>query len=163
MPKKQEDKEERKIAASNRRATTRYEILDTLEAGLVLTGPEVKSIRAGNINLGDGFARIDREEAYLWSVHISPYAMGSSFEAQDPLRKRKLLLKRSEIMKWMGKTTVRGLTIIPLEVYFSKRGLVKVKLGLAKSRKGPDQRDALKRKTVGRELQREFSGKHRIR
>jgi len=163
MAKKAPEKDERRVVATNRRAGARYEIIETMEAGLVLTGPEVKSLRGGNANLSDGFARIDEGGAMLWNVHIAPYAMGSKHVEQDPLRKRKLLLKKSEILRWMGKTTVRGLTIVPLEIYFSKRGFAKVRLALAKGRRGPDQREDIKRKTVGREMQREFTGKHRIR
>jgi len=158
-----DQKEENRVVSTNRRATIRYDLLETVEAGLVLTGPEVKSVRAGNVNLGDGFARIDGDQVYLWNVHISPYLFGALHEPQDPLRKRKLLLNRREILRWMGKTTVKGLTIIPVEIYFNQRGLAKVKLALAKGRKGPDQREELRRKTVGRELQREFTGKHRIK
>jgi SsrA-binding protein len=163
MAKNASEKEEHRIVASNRRASTRYEIVESMEAGVVLTGPEVKSVRAGNVNLSDGFARIDGEEVFLWNVHIAPYNMGSLHVTQDPMRKRKLLLKRTEINRWLGKTTVKGLTIIPLEIYFNKRGIAKVKIALAKGRRGPDQREEIKRKQVGRELQREFTGKHRVR
>ena len=151
------------MVAVNRRATARYEIVETLEAGLVLTGPEVKSVRAGNVNLSDGFARIDNEQAYLWNVHIAPYTLGSRHVTQDPTRRRKLLLNRREINRWMGKTMTKGLTIVPLEMYFNARGLAKVKIGLGKGKRGPDRREDIKRRTVGRELQREFAGKHRIR
>jgi SsrA-binding protein len=162
-PKNSDKKEAHKSAANNRRASHRYEIIDTLEAGIVLTGPEVKSIRAGNINLGDGFVRIEGEQAWLWNVHIAPYAMGSRHVEQEPNRRRKLLMNRSEILKWAGKTVTKGLTIVPLEVYFNKRGRAKVKIALAKGKRGPDRREDLKRRTIGREIQREFAGKHRIR
>ena len=164
MAKNQKEKtDERKIVASNRRANAKYEVLETLEAGLVLTGPEVKSARAGRVNLQDGFVRIEKEEAFLWHVHIAPYAQGSLHVEQNPVRVRKLLMNRSEINKWMGRTVLRGLTIIPLELYFSKRGFAKVKLALGKGKRGPDRREDLRRRTIGRELQREFSGRHRIR
>ena len=163
MSKNTEKKHDRKVIAVNRRAHVRYEIVETLEAGLALTGPEVKSVRAGNVNLGDGFARIENEQAYLWNVHIAPYTLGSLHVTQEPTRRRKLLLNRREINRWMGKTMTKGLTIIPLEMYFNARGLAKVKLGLAKGKRGPDRREDIKRRTVGRELQREFAGKHRVR
>lgn len=160
---KNEGQEERfKIVATNRRALAKYEIVETMEAGMVLTGPEVKSIRRGTVNLQDGFVHIDNEQASLWNVHISPYAQGSLHVRQDPQRKRRLLLNRKEILRWMGRTMTKGLTIIPLEVYFNKRGFAKIKIALAKGKKGPDRREDLRKKTVGRELQREFAGKHRI-
>ena len=163
MSKKPETKDAHRVAATNRRAPARYEIVETLEAGLVLTGPEVKSIRGGNVNLGDGFARIENEQAWLWNVHIAPYALGSIHVTQDPLRRRKLLMNRREIMRWMGKTQTKGLTIVPLEIYFNKRGLAKVKLGLGKGKRGPDRREDIKRRTIDRELRRDFAGKQRIK
>ncbi len=162
-PKSNRKPEARKVAATNRRAGMQYEILETLEAGLVLTGPEVKSLRRGAANLQDGFARIEGEQAFLWNVHIAPYDKGSLHVTQEPSRTRKLLLNRTEIKRWMGRTVIKGLTIIPLEIYFNKRGFAKVKLALAKGKRGPDRREEIKRRTVGRELQREFAGKHRIR
>jgi SsrA-binding protein len=152
-----------KIVTTNRRAYVKYEILETLEAGLVLTGPEVKSLRAGNANLQDGFARIDNEQAFLMNAHIAPYSQGSLHVQQDATRTRKLLLKHKEILRWMGKTMIKGLTIIPLEIYFNKRGIAKIKLGLAKGKRGPDRREDIKRRTIDRELRRDFAGKQRIR
>jgi SsrA-binding protein len=163
MAKSAESKETIKIAATNRRAHSQYEILDTLEAGLVLTGPEVKSLRQGKANLQDGFARIEGTEPYLWNVHINPYTMGSAHVVQEPLRKRKLLMNRSEINRWMGKTTIKGLTIVPLEIYFNKRGVAKVKLALAKGKRGPDKREDLKKKDLRRELQRNFGDKYKLK
>jgi SsrA-binding protein len=128
----------------------------------VLTGPEVKSLRAGNANLQDGFARVVGEQIFLWNVHIAPYAMGSLHVTQDPVRTRKLLLHHKEILRLMGKTMVKGLTIVPLEIYF-KKGKAKVSLALAKGKRGPDQREDIKRRVVNREIQREFSGRHKIK
>ena len=162
MP-KDKDQDARKIVATNRRAFNRYDIVDTLEAGIALTGPEVKSVRAGGVNMQDAFARIDREEAFLWNLHIAPYAQGSLHVEQNPVRTRKLLLNRSEINRWMGRMTARGLTIVPLEMYFNKRGVAKVKLALAKGRKGPDRREEIRRRTVGREIEREYAGRHKIK
>jgi SsrA-binding protein len=159
-----ENPDAHKVVATNRQAFTRYEILETLEAGVSLTGPEVKSLRAGGVNLQDGFVRIDNEtRAILWNVHIAPYKMGSAHEVQDPMRTRRLLLHRKEILKWMGKTVVKGLTIVPLEMYFNKRGKAKVKIALAKGKKGPDRREDIKKRTVNREIQREFSSRYKIK
>jgi SsrA-binding protein len=163
VTKSQDPKERYKIAASNRRALARYEILETLEAGIVLTGPEVKSLRMGKANLQDGFARIENMEAHLWNVHISPYDRGSLHVTQEPLRKRKLLLHKSEIKRWMGKTVIKGLTLVPLEMYFNKRGIAKVKLALARGKVGPDRRDEIKRRDINRDMQREFGGRHRVK
>ena len=160
---KKEENERYKIAGTNRRATTRYEILETLEAGMVLTGPEVKSLRGGGVQLQDGFARIENEQAFLWNVHIAPYAQGSLHVVQDPMRKRKLLLHHKEILRWMGKTQIKGLTIIPIEIYFNAKGIAKIKLGLGKGKRGPDQREDIKKQTVNREMQREFAGKYKLR
>jgi SsrA-binding protein len=158
MSNKPDKKEDRKSAV-NRRATHRYEIIDSLEAGIVLKGSEVKSMRAGGVNLVDGFARIEDGQAYLWNVHIAPYAMGSRFEDIEPTRKRKLLLKKREIIKLGGKTTIKGLTLVPLEMYFNARGIAKVKLGLARGKNAPDKRDDIKKRDIKREMQREFSGR----
>ena len=152
-----------KIVASNRRASTQYEILETLEAGIVLTGPEVKSLRTGKANLQDSFARVEGEQMLLMNLHIAPYEMGSLHVHQEPTRTRRLLLNKSEIKKWMGRTILRGLTIVPLEIYFNKRGFAKIKLALAKGRRGPDRRDDIKKKTLRREMQREFGEKHRVK
>jgi SsrA-binding protein len=157
------DNDRYKIVATNRRASMKYEILESLEAGVVLTGPEVKSLRAGGANLQDGFVRIEGEKALLMNVHISPYSYGSLHVVQEPTRTRVLLLHDTEIRKWMGKTMTKGLTIIPLELYFNKRGKAKVKIALAKGKRGPDRRDDIKKKTIQREAQREFGGKHRMR
>ncbi|MFN0117975.1 MAG: SsrA-binding protein SmpB [Elusimicrobiota bacterium] len=157
------EKPEKKIVATNRRAHAKYEILETCEAGVQLSGPEVKSIRAGNINLQDGFCRIENEIPYLWNVHISPYSMGSLHVHQEPTRVRRLLMNKNEIKKWMGKTTIKGLTVIPLEVYFNKRGFAKVLLALGKGKTGPDRREDIKRRTINREMQKQFAGKQKIK
>ncbi len=163
MKRDEDKKDSRKVVASNRRASAKYEIIETLEAGMVLTGPEVKSLRDGGASLQDGFARVDGEQAFLWNVHIAPYNMGSLHVTQDPVRTRKLLLHHKEILRWMGRTMVKGLTIVPLEIYFNKRGKAKIVLALAKGKRGPDRRDEIKRRTVDRELRKEFAGKQRIK
>ncbi|MBI4397025.1 MAG: SsrA-binding protein SmpB [Elusimicrobia bacterium] len=151
-----------KVIAKNRRAEFRYHILEVFDGGLVLTGPEVKSLRAGQVTLEDGFGRLEKEEVYLWNVHIAPYKQGSLHVTQEAARRRKVLLHREEIKRILGKLTVKGLTLVPLEIYFSDSGFAKVKLGLAKGKTGPDKREDIKRKDVAREMRREFSGKQRI-
>ena len=165
MAKSKPKKEPRKLAASNRRAFAKYTITETLEAGLALTGPEVKSLRAGKANLEEAFVRIDntKEEAFLWNAHIAPYSMGSTHVEQEPTRTRKLLLKKSEIRKWMGRSMIKGLAIVPLEIYFTQRGFAKVKIALGKGKKTVDRRDDLKKKSLNREMRRNFAEKQKIR
>jgi len=163
MTKEKKETESHRVVATNRRALAKYEILESLEAGVVLTGAEVKSVRDGRINLGDGFVRIENGEAFLWNVHISPYTQQSTHVSVEPLRTRKVLLHRTEINRWMGKAQAKGLTVVPLEVYFGKRGVAKLRLGLAKGKTAPDRRDDIKRRTIQRELQRDFAGKHKIK
>jgi len=142
----------RKIIATNRKARHEFEILDTWEAGLVLKGPEVKSLRDGKVSFTDAFARVERGEVWLYSLHISPYEQANRFN-QDPLRPRKLLLNRSEIRRLVGKVEEQGLTLVPLDIYFT-RGVAKITLALARGRKLHDKRDKLKRQTMEREAQR---------
>lgn len=142
----------RKVVASNRKARHEYEILETFEAGIVLRGAEVKSVRAGKVAFQDAFARVEDGEVFLYSFHISPYEQANRY-APDPLRTRKLLLTRSEIRRLIGKVEEKGLTLIPLEIYF-KRGYAKVRLALARGRQLHDKRDKLKRQVQEREAQR---------
>jgi SsrA-binding protein len=142
----------RKVVATNRKARHEYEILDTWEAGLVLRGPEVKSLRDGKVSFTDAFARVERGEVWLFSLHISPYEQANRWN-DDPLRPRKLLLNRSEIRKMVGTVEEKGLTLVPLEIYFT-RGLAKVTLALGRGRKLHDKRDKLKKQTMDREAQR---------
>lgn len=142
----------RKIVATNRKARHEYEILDTWEAGLVLKGPEVKSLREGKVSFTDAFARVERGEVWLYSLHISPYEQANRWN-DDPLRPRKLLLNRSEIRKMVGTVEEKGLTLVPLDIYFT-RGLAKVTLALGRGRKLHDKREKLKRQTMDREAER---------
>lgn len=142
----------RRVVASNRKARHEYEILDTMEAGLVLKGPEVKSIRDGKVAFQDAFARIDGGEVWLHSFHISPYEQANRFNP-DPLRPRKLLLRKDEIRRLVGKVEEKGLTLIPLDLYF-RRGVAKMTLAVARGRKLHDKREKLKRQTQEREAQR---------
>jgi len=142
----------RKVVATNRKARHEYEILETVEAGIVLRGPEVKSVRAGKVGFQDAFARLERGEAFLYSLHISAYDQANRFN-DDPLRTRKLLLRRQELRKLAGRVEEKGLTLVPLELYF-RRGYAKVLLGLARGRKFYDKREKLKQRTQEREAQR---------
>jgi SsrA-binding protein len=151
MARVEEGKE--KVVATNRKAFHDYAIEEKLEAGLMLRGTEVKSLREGKVNLRDSYASVDRGEIYLHNCHISPYSHGNIMN-HDPLRSRKLLLHRKEINKLLGKTQQKGLTIVPLRVYFSPRGHAKVELALAKGKKQYDRREAIKDREAGREVER---------
>lgn len=142
-----------KVVATNRKAYHDYTIEEKYEAGLVLTGTEVKSLREGRVNLKEGYASIDRGELYLHHCHISPYSHGN-IANHEPLRVRKLLLHRKEINKLLGKTQQKGLTLVPLRVYFTPRGHAKVELGLARGKKLHDRREAIKEREAGREMER---------
>jgi SsrA-binding protein len=142
----------RKIVASNRRARREYEVLETFEAGLVLRGPEVKSLRDGKVGFRDAYARIEGGEVWLHSLHISPYEQANRFN-EDPLRPRKLLLHRHEIRRLIGRVEEKGLTLIPLDIYF-RGGYAKLTLALARGRKLYDKREKLKRKTQEDEARR---------
>jgi SsrA-binding protein len=139
--------------ASNKKAFRDFEIFERWECGIVLTGAEVKSIRAGEVNFKDSFARLEKEEVWLYNLHISPYGQ-ASFGEEEPDRMRKLLLNRREIKKLFGKVSQKGLTLVPTKIYFNKRGFAKVELALAKGRRLYDKREAVKKKTLDRELKR---------
>lgn len=141
-----------KPLASNRKARHDYEILDTFEAGLVLTGTEIKSIRQGKINLKDGFVSIHQGEAWIKGVHISPYEQGNLFN-HDPLRHRKLLLHKREIIKLDQESQQKGLTLVPLKVYLV-RGKAKLLFGLARGKNKYDKRHALKNQQAKRDIDR---------
>lgn len=141
-----------KLIASNRRARHEFEILETHEAGLVLRGTEVKALREGRADLKESYARIEGEEAWLLGCHISPYAQGNRAN-HDPLRPRKLLLHRSEIHRLLGRVMEKGLTLVPLRLYF-KEGRAKVEIGLARGRKTRDKRQAIREREERREMDR---------
>lgn len=138
--------------AQNKKARHDYQILETIEAGLVLTGTEIKSVRERRINLKDGFAQIHNGEAWLMNVHISEYTQGNRFN-HDPLRARKLLLHKKEIQKLTGQTSEKGITIVPLKVYL-KHGFAKVFLGIAKGKHDYDKRETIKKRDQEREIRR---------
>ena len=147
------DKSEREKAqtsiAENRKAFHDYHILDTLEAGIVLLGTEVKAIREGRVNLRDSFARVEDGEVFLYNVNISPYSH-RGYAEHEPLRRRKLLLHRDEIRKLIGKTVEKGMTLVPIRLYY-KDGRVKVAVSLAKGKKDYDKRETIKRREAERE------------
>ena len=135
---------ENKIAATNRKARHEFEILDTYEAGVVLKGTEIKSIRQNQVNFRDSYARYEDGEIFIFNLHISPYDKGNRFNV-DPLRKRKLLLHKHEIKRLIGKLAEKGLTLIPLKVYF-KKSRAKIELGLARGKRTYDKRREIAKK-----------------
>jgi SsrA-binding protein len=137
--------------AENRKAFHDYHLLETFEAGIVLLGTEVKAIREGRVNLRDAFARLEGGEVYLYNVNISPYSH-RGYADHEPLRRRKLLLHRHEIQKLVGKTVEKGLTLVPVRMYF-KKGHVKIAVSLAKGKKEYDKRETIKKRDVDREGQ----------
>ncbi|MFH1154802.1 MAG: SsrA-binding protein SmpB [Pseudomonadota bacterium] len=141
-----------KIVATNKKARHDYHISDEMEAGIVLVGTEVKSIREGRVNLKDSYAEIKNGEVFLRQMHITPYSY-AYYGNHDPLRSRKLLLHNREIKRLIGKVKERGYTIVPLKLYF-KNGKIKVQIGLAKGKKLYDKRESLKEKDMGREMDR---------
>lgn len=142
-----------KPIATNRRAFHEYAIVDRFEAGLVLTGTEVKSLRTNGCTLGDGFVRLRGGEAWLVNVKITAYDRGTFFSQHEPNRDRKLLLHAREIKKLSGTLQEKGLTLVPLRAYF-KGGRAKVELGLGRGKKAHDKREAIKQREVRRELER---------
>ena len=149
-----------KGVATNRRARHEYEIVDTVEAGIVLRGSEVKSLREAKVQLSDGFARIANGEAWLHQVHISPWLSAGLYGRPDPDRIRKLLLNKAEILRLGSRLDQENLTLIPLSIYFSD-GRAKVELGLARGRKHYDKRQVLAERDANREAQRAMSARSR--
>lgn len=147
----------------NRRARHDYHILDSLEVGVVLQGSEVKSVRAGQVSLGDGFARIDPKslEMFLHDVDIARYAQGGSYGHDAPKQVRKLLAHRREINKLLTQTSSKGATLIPLAMYFSDRGRVKIELGVGVGKKAHDKRESIKERESKREIDRAMSRRRR--
>lgn len=147
--------EGRKVVAVNRKARFDYTIEETYEAGICLSGTEVKSIRNGKASLQESFARIENGELWLNNMYIAPYEQGNDFNV-EPRRKRKLLLHKSEILKLMAKTQQKGLALIPMKIYFL-RGHAKIELGLGKGKKAYDKRDTIAERDVARDVRREMS------
>ncbi len=143
--------DEQRVVVENRRAFYDYDIDERVEAGIALLGSEIKSIRAGKVNLREGYARIERGEAWLLGVHIAPWSH-AGYTQHEPLRKRKLLLHRAEIIALGTKAAQKGATLVPLRLYL-KAGRVKVELGLARGRRKYDKREAIKRREMRREME----------
>lgn len=149
-----------KVITENRKARHDFHIEETFEAGIVLAGTEVKSLRAGKANLKDSFARVDHGEIFLYNAHISPYEQGNRFN-HDPLRTRKLLMHAFEIRKLIGKVQEKGLTLVPLKMYF-KNGKAKVQLALAKGKKLYDKRDDMAARDAKREMEKAFRERQKV-
>ena len=151
-------KEELKLVANNKKAYHDYFIEEKYEAGLVLHGTEVKSLRMGKCSIKEAFIRIENGEVFIYGMHISPYEQGNIFN-NDPLRVRKLLLHKSQIQKLIGNSAEKGYTIVPLQVYFSN-GRAKIEIGLAKGKKLYDKRDTIAKKDQRREAEKDFKIKN---
>jgi len=160
MATEQTDREKaQRIIADNRKAYHDYHVLETMEAGVALLGTEVKAIREGRVNLRDSFARIENAEVWLMNVHISPYSH-TGYAHHEERRQRKLLLHRHEIRKLTGRVTEKGLTLVPLQMYF-KDGRVKVSLALVKGKQAHDKRETIRRREVDRETRAAVKARQR--
>ena len=143
-----------KLIAQNKKATYEYEILNEYEAGIVLLGSEVKSLRSGKANIQEGYIDIDKnEEVYILNMNIPVYQNSSKYFNHKPTRKRKLLLSKKEINKLLGSVKIKGLTIIPLSLYFNSKNFVKIKIALAKGKKIYDKRESIKKKDINRDIE----------
>ena len=149
MAEKSDERPKDRVIAENRKARHDYHILDTIEAGIVLVGTEVKAMREGRVNLRDSYGKVENGEVYLYNVHISSYSH-RGYADHDPLRRRKLLLHRAEIRKLVGKAVEKGMTLVPLRMYL-KRGRVKVALSIARGKQAHDKRETIRRREVDRE------------
>ena len=144
---------QRKMIANNKKARHDYFIEETYEAGIVLTGTEIKSARLGKVSIKESYARIEKEEMMIYGMNISPYEQGNRFNV-DPLRPRKLLLHKREIRKLIGATKLKGLTLVPLTMYINEAGLAKLEIALARGKKNYDKRDALAKRDASRHMER---------
>ncbi|HIU25149.1 MAG TPA: SsrA-binding protein SmpB [Candidatus Copromorpha excrementigallinarum] len=142
-----------KLAANNKKARHDYFIEETYEAGIALTGTEIKSVRHGRVSIKESYAKIEGEEVILYGMNISPYDHGNRFNV-DPLRPRKLLLHKREIRKLIGYTTLKGLTLVPLRMYINDRGIAKIELAVAKGKKQYDKRHDIAKRDADRRIQR---------
>lgn len=146
-------KKEQKLVANNKKAYHDFFIEETYEAGIVLTGTEIKSVRQGKVSIKESYARIRDGEIIIYGMNISPYEQGNRFNV-DPLRERKLLLHKQEIRKLLGQTTLKGFAIVPLKMYINEEGLAKVEIGLARGKKNYDKREALAKRDAKRDMER---------
>ena len=143
---------QKKLIANNKKARHDYFIEEVYEAGMVLTGTEIKSVRQGKVNIKESYAKIDKGELVIQGMHISPYEQGNRFNA-DPLRTRKLLLHKQEIRKLTGLTTIKGLTLVPLSVYINEKGIAKMELAVARGKKLYDKREDTAKRDADRKMQ----------
>lgn len=146
---------QKKLIANNKKARHDYFIDEVYEAGIVLTGTEIKSVRQGKVNLKESYAKIDDGEVMIYNMHISPYEQGNRYNV-DPMRERKLLLHKQEIRKLIGYTTQKGLTIVPLKLYLNDRGLVKMEIAVARGKKLFDKRDDIAKKDADRRMEKQM-------
>lgn len=146
-------KKQRKLIANNKKARHDYFIEETYEAGIALTGTEIKSARLGKVSIKESYARIEKEEVIVYGMNISPYEQGNRFNV-DTLRPRKLLLHKREIRKLIGATKLKGLTLIPLTMYINEAGLAKLEIALARGKKNYDKRDAIAKRDASRNMER---------
>ncbi len=146
-------KRQRKLVANNKKARHDYFIEDTYEAGIVLTGTEIKSVRAGKVSIKESYAKVENGEMFIYGMNISPYEQGNRFNV-DPLRPRKLLLHKREIMKLVGSTTLDGLTIVPLSMYINEDGRAKMEIAVARGKKNYDKRADIAKKDAARKIDR---------
>ena len=144
---------QRKMIANNKKARHDYFIEENYEAGIVLTGTEIKSARLGKVSIKESYARIEKEEMMIYGMNISPYEQGNRFNV-DPLRPRKLLLHKREIRKLIGATKLKGLTLVPLTMYINEAGLAKLEIALARGKKNYDKRDAIAKRDASRNMER---------
>ena len=152
-------KKERKLVANNKKAYHDYFIEETYEAGIVLTGTEIKSVRQGKVSIKESYAKIENGEMFLYGMNISPYEQGNRYNV-EPLRPRKLLLHKQEIRKLIGYTTIKGLTLVPLKMYINEEGRAKVELAVARGKKNYDKRDDIAKRDAKRDMDRKLKERY---
>lgn len=152
-------KKERKLAANNKKAYHDYFIEETYEAGIVLTGTEIKSVRQGKVSIKESYAKIENSEMILYGMNISPYEQGNRYNV-EPLRPRKLLLHKQEIRKLIGYTTIKGLTLVPLKMYINEEGRAKVEIAVARGKKNYDKRDDIAKRDAKRDMDRKMKERY---
>ena len=152
-------KKERKLVANNKKAYHDFFVEETYEAGIVLTGTEIKSVRQGRVSIKESYAKIEKGELILYGMNISPYEQGNRYNV-DPLRPRKLLLHKQEIRKLIGYTTMKGLTLVPLKMYINEEGRAKVEIAVARGKKNYDKREDIARRDAKRDIDRKIKERY---
>ena len=152
-------KKERRLVANNKKAYHDYFIEETYEAGIVLTGTEIKSVRQGKVSIKESYAKIENSEMILYGMNISPYEQGNRYNV-EPLRPRKLLLHKQEIRKLIGYTTIKGLTLVPLKMYINEEGRAKVEIAVARGKKNYDKRDDIAKRDAKRDMDRKMKERY---